>query len=151
MLTVNISLDKKQVGLLTKRLHLFQRRYIPNIIKQTGKDIEKGAKRSIRTGGRSGIHWHNLRYRSSGDGEVPRSQSGALARSIKSRFTKSKKHGINMTVGTPLPYGEFLEKGTKDRRGGRGRITPRPWLKPQLDKHVPLMAKRIEQSLRENL
>src|SRR4051812_4517587 len=53
-------------------------------------------------------------------GEPPRRETGALSSSVRYEINEAK---LTAWVGTDLPYGMWLEKGTK-----RG-IAPRPWLR----------------------
>jgi len=54
-------------------------------------------------------------------GEPPRKQTGDLQRSIGYTIDETT---LKSQVGTPLPYGKYLELGT--RRG----LAARPWLRP---------------------
>ena len=64
-------------------------------------------------------------------GEPPKKVTGALRLSITKEFDRS---AMAVQVGTRLPYGKYLELGTRPRGKGKG-LRPRPWLRPTLVNH----------------
>lgn len=102
----------------------------------------------------------------SAPGESPAVQNGMLWRSI----AKAKTGPLTVRVGTNLPYGRYLEDGVEGgkvirpksakalafiSRAGvpiiarsvvQGKIAPRPWLRPALDRMRPIAADRIKRA-----
>jgi phage gpG-like protein len=68
---------------------------------------------------KSGIKYKRMRRASSAPGESPATQKTDLMKSVQVEDV----HPLLKLVGTNLPYGRFLELGTKN-------IKPRPWLRP---------------------
>lgn len=91
--------------------------------------IEKEAKEAVSKPGptrghATGTSVGGETVRPSAPGEPPRKRLGILRNSIGSEPVNKSKTIIR--VGTNLPYGFYLEFGTK-----RG-LKPRPWLRPAL-------------------
>jgi len=81
------------------------------VVKNTATDAMRGPK----TGAPGPI------TRRSAPGEAPAGQAGDLIGSV----AQGAPAALKRIVGTSLPYGKFLELGTKD-------IAPRPWLEVSL-------------------
>ena len=73
---------------------------------------------------------------------VLKRKSGALASSIYDKVTPTRGGG-RLTVGTPVHYGRFWEKGFV--RGGKS--FRRPWLRPAADEVMPEVVSRVESHL----
>ena len=95
--------------------------------------MTRTAKVPLRAGRRKSLAL-GRRYFPSRPGQPPAVQTGALRHSIHG--TRS----VNMvsSAGTGLPYGLFLERGT--RRG----LLPRPWLMPALTANKPLILSQFK-------
>jgi hypothetical protein len=139
---VTIKTDITDLRKLLNILAHAERYEIPAAIKKTTKNIERDAKKAIRTGSRSGTHYSGQPNRSSAPGEAPKSQTGFLANSIGSRFTHNNKTGSTLgVVGSTTPRGLWLEFGAHRRKGGY--LAPRPWLRPAIEKNIPLLTQDI--------
>jgi len=84
------------------------------------------------SGNRSGktykVPGTNRTYTASSPGQPPAIATSDLIKSIETTV-KGEGSEIIGTVGTKLPYGLWLERGTQD-------IEPRPWLRVSLDKSI---------------
>lgn len=101
--------------------------------------VETEAKRSIQTGGKSGKIYRrgSVSHRASAPGEPPATDRGGLVRSITH---EERAGGLEVGVGTGLPYGKFLEFGTM-------HVRPRPWLYPALRKNTRAIVTAIDIAL----
>ena len=113
-----------------------------------GKTYSRGYKRISRRPGDikafKGGMAHTF-HRASAPGEAPATDTGALLRSV---VLKSEKGGLTMFIGVsfgsggakvtgesaPIEYAKFLEYGTS-------KIAARPFVKPALDKNMPLVGR----------
>ena len=84
--------------------------------------VEREAKQGMK-GARHGVKYPNLPNTSSAPGEPPAVQTGFLVRKI----TTEKIGRLAYKVGVNVPYGLYLELGTR-------HIRPRPWLRPALSR-----------------
>ena len=112
-----------------------------------GKLVESTAKQSIQ---HQSFGTHVTRYREGGasyshiaakPGGAPNTDTGRLVSSINTEIEENW-----VVVGTSLPYGEWLEFGTK-------KMEARPWLLPALDKNndmiIELHRKALNKSIKE--
>lgn len=89
---------------------------------QVGIENARHAKALIRDKKSKTGRWYVFRgrpHQASAPGEAPANRSGELQRSIG--YQVRGWHSVEF--GTTLPYGKWLENGTKD-----GKIAPRPFL-----------------------
>ena len=89
-----------------------------------------------RTGRTYKVPGTNRTYTASSPGEPPAQATGRLRQSV---FTRVEGMGNQVTgrVGTELPYGLWLDEGTK-------KMKPRPWLERSLDKAIPRLREIFE-------
>ncbi len=76
-------------------------------IDRVGREFQDAIKRSLINGTRSGRKYPGLPSRSSAPGEVPKSQSGRLAKKV---VYEGSGNGIEVT--NVVEYSEYLEQGT---------------------------------------
>ncbi len=144
MITIDISSDITEAMRLARILASFEKTRLPKEIRASTKRMERFSKRLLRTGSRTGIKYAGQRYQSSARGEPPRSQSGGLARSIKSSFIGKSVGVYEGIVGALSPRGLWLEDGAVRRNS---ILEPRPFLAPTLDHEFPIIAKSIIKAL----
>ena len=89
-----------------------------------------------RTGRTYKVPGTNRHYQASSPGEPPAQATGRLRQSV---FARVEGMGNQVTgrVGTELPYGLWLDEGTK-------KMKPRPWLERSLDKAIPRLREIFE-------
>lgn len=74
-------------------------------------------------------------------GNPPAVDTGTLRRSITYNVNENEKYGrVGSTIKNP-PYGLYLEYGTS-------RMRPRPWLRPALEKSLPMIKEFFKNALR---
>jgi len=141
--TVEITTDITDVQRLLRVMTHIERKTLPTEIRQSVKRMEQFSKKLIRTGKRTGKHHRGLPRRSSAPGEAPKSQSGYLARSIKSSF--SKKGGTSEgIVSASAPHALWLEYG--DSRFNT-KYKARPFFRPTVEHEIPILVERIVDAL----
>lgn len=148
---IEITTDTKDLMRLLQVLARAERYEIPAVIKQSTKNIERNSKLLIRTGTRTGRHWPGLPNKSSAPGEAPKTQSGRLASSIKSTFARRATGYTEGTVGATAPHAEWLEQPWHTnpanvalfRLGNNSLLEQRPFLRPTLEKELPVMVQNI--------
>lgn len=120
-----------------KRLNIDVEKVTRNAVKESALKIEADAKRLIQRGFRSGAVYGS--HIASAPGEAPKTDTGNLVRHITSSFSNK---GFSADVGSreQAKYGLYLEFGTS-------LISPRPWLRPTLEKNK----KFIENAFARNL
>jgi hypothetical protein len=97
------------------------------------KEISGGGglltKRGTYTSYRGGRKGKGSMRRRSKPGDPPARDSGDLARSVNMDNKRITKKGsvIRMVITGILPYGFYLDGGTKNKDGSM-RIAPRPWI-----------------------
>lgn len=82
-------------------------------------------------------------YAGSAPGEAPRKRTGTLQKSVAfevSWFDVGREI-ITLRVGTNVPYGRWLEYGTR-------RMAARPWLRPGIAEYLPRLEKVVLTELR---
>jgi hypothetical protein len=91
-------------------------------------------------------------------GKVLRRSTGALARSIYTRVTRTRT-GANLRIGTPVYYGGMWEKGfqhvgrakrTTARKPGKV-MAPRPWLRPAAEQAIPEIVRQLDAEIAREL
>ena len=107
---------KRAVAFLTRAALEVQRR-AKELLSIAGTAVRSQTSR----GGRKGSRIYNANP--SAPGEPPHKQTGRLRASVTHEVDPAT---LQARVGTNIPYGRFLETGTK-----RG-IAPRPWLRRAL-------------------
>ena len=140
---INITTDISDLQRLLQILARAEKHEIPKEVKDSTKRMERFAKKILRTGTRTGIHYRGKRFRSSAPGEAPRSQTGYLARSIGSKYRKrgATAQGI---VGATAPHALWLEHGLRSRRTV---LKARPFLKPTIEKEIPILVRNLTKIL----
>lgn len=141
IVTIKTTITENNIGALVFHLKQWDRTQYPKIIRTFAKNVERRAKRSIRSGTRSGTKYPNLPNRSSRAGEPPAQQTGYLATSISS-YAKRQGGIIRGEVGSPAPYSRALELGFSGRN-----LAPRPYLAPAVEKEMPILKKNLTTSL----
>jgi len=130
-----------------------------------GKKVERDAKISIQTGSRSGKISRRGKssfvdpstgrslakkrggalatklHQASAPGEVPKSDSGDLAKGI---FSELELKGLGSKIGTNIEHGTHLEFGTK-------KMLPRPWLMPAFENNKKDIVKAITGAFRKGI
>lgn len=92
-------------------------------------------------------------YSASASGEAPASRTGTLIRSIRQARLKKADFGFFVFANSRVAfYRQWLEFGTKDRRGGfrgrgAGKIDPRPLFSPLNEKYGRLLLNQIDTKL----
>jgi hypothetical protein len=118
-------------------------------LQETVVEVRSAALASLRRGG-SGPVYRSRRgraHRASAPGMPPASDTGGLARSVKSRLFRSD---LKAAVYTGEPLGFWLESGAMNRRTRSGTpnpMRPRPWLVPARDAHADEFEARIARAL----
>jgi hypothetical protein len=85
-------------------------------------------------------------HRASAPGESPASDSSHLANSIRAKPAKSDQRGVHAQLEVSAAYGLPLEEGAKGTGKKRtGRIAPRPFIAPSLEKIAPEFLANVEQ------
>jgi len=141
--TVEITTDITDVQRLLKIMTHIERKTLPEEIRQSTKRMEQFSKKLIRTGKRTGRHHRTLPRRSSAAGEPPKTQSGHLARSIKSKF--QKKAGVSEgLVSASAPHALWLEYGSSRFNT---KYKARPFFRPTVEHEIPILVERIVDAL----
>ena len=81
----------------------------------------------------------NIQHVASEPGYPPNTDTGNLVHGIGFNIASN---GLSGEVGTNIPYGKYLEFGTR-------KMLARPWLIPAYDKIVPGFADQIHKELRD--
>jgi HK97 gp10 family phage protein len=139
---IYVTTDISDLHKLLRALSFLEKVQVPEIIKLSTKNIERNSKKLLRTGKRSGHKYPYYPHVSSKAGEPPRSQTGYLAASIKSKFTKTMR-GERTAQGiiyATAPYASYLEHGTS-------HMEPRPFFKPTLEKEIPVIRQKIIEAI----
>lgn len=114
---------------------------VSQAVTATALGIQAKAIKRIQRGTKSGRIYqkYNPRrtHQASAPGQSPATDTGRLVGSIQA----DKQTRFRWTVGTIVPYGRYLEFGTR-------RIAERPWLRPSVQEFKPAFIKRIRQALR---
>jgi len=84
-------------------------------------------------------------HQASAPGETPARLSGAYSKSAG--YTV---RGNELEFGVSVPYGEYLEYGTKNKGGGM-RMWPRPGLNNTMEKQQDQFAETMEEAIRRVL
>lgn len=107
----------------------------------TALAVQGQAVKSIQRGEKSGVIYEKYKprrtHQSSAPGQAPATDTGRLAGSITSAMISRRV----AEVGTLLPYGIYLEYGTRI-------IAPRPWLSPAMQFEKKRFLKLIESALK---
>ena len=82
-------------------------------------------------------------YQASLPGQPPRKRTGTLQKSVTSQVTRGDGV-VTIRVGTKIPYGKFLEMGTRAMR-------PRPWLRSGVAEIAPRLQRDFVASLKRAL
>ena len=106
--------------------------HLTNMIK---KDLTKKSKGSVRVVRRGKKVWQSLA------GTSPNHDTGALRSSI---LWDLGGNNDEVTVGTTLKYGRYLEDGTK-------KMKPHPFIKTNAEKHERDMAAILIESIRKKV
>ncbi len=73
--------------------------------------------------------------------EKRRPRGESLASKIRVKESKRDKFGTGIIVWDKV--GQFLQSGTKQRRGPRGRLTPNAWATKIYDRWLPRIRRKI--------
>jgi HK97 gp10 family phage protein len=100
------------------------------------KHVETVAKKSILSGGKSGIVYHrrSVTHRASAPGEAPASDTGRLVNSISS-YAGDGESFVTAGRGT-VKYASMLEFGTS-------KMAPRPFMFPALEQSKAWIKERL--------
>lgn len=77
--------------------------------------------------------WYGM-HQASAPGEAPAIKSGALYDSIR---IKISNRGMSAEIGTNLPYGDYLERGT-------AHMLARPFLNPAIEQSAKMFVSDVE-------
>jgi HK97 gp10 family phage protein len=86
-------------------------------------ELQSAMKLQLSTAGTGRKH-ATLRYQSSAPGNPPAVQTGHLRRSVQVDRSQVASN-LRATVGTNVPYGRYLEFGTR-------KMAARPWARPAI-------------------
>jgi hypothetical protein len=118
-------------------------------------DLKRAISRALRQGAPIVRNYAVLNV----TGRVLKSRTGQLAKSIRTRVSKTNFGGV-LSVGTNIFYGRLWEKGFKHRgRSARklrstkpGKVmAPRPWLHPAAEQAIPEIGKLINLEIQGEL
>ena len=111
--------------------------------------VKEDAIDSIQGGMKTGFVYPSAQsktHQASAPGEAPATDTGHLVASIMA--VKNISGDGSWLVGSGLDYAKYLEFGTTQEGG---RLSPRPWLMPALEKNRNWIYKNIERAVREQL
>jgi len=118
-------------------------------IKNGAFAVEAEAIESIQGGMKTGAIYPSGKtetHQASAPGEAPATDTGHLVASIMA--VKNISGDGSWLVGSGLNYAKYLEFGTTQEGG---RLAPRPWLMPALEKNRNWIYKNIARAVREQL
>lgn len=122
-----------------KNLKLATRDFLYDVLDGAARIVRDAARESIQktsAGSTPTVRYHGKRKKDhmvSPPGFPPNTDTGVLVNSI---FTRVDRRRLEAFVGTNIPYGKYLEYGTKEMK-------PRPWLLPAARGEVGKIKKTI--------
>lgn len=104
---------------------------------------EKARKAAAKKAGRRFVRF---RYEPSAPGQPPRKRTGTLQKSVsfETSWMNLGEPVYLVRVGTNVPYGRFLEYGTR-------KMAARPWLRPGLREYLPTFQRIVMTELRRQM
>ena len=72
------------------------------------------------------------------------SRSGRLRSSINAQFS-FKEENVDVTIGSDVVYAAIHEYGGVTGKGGRTVIKQRPYIKPALNEHYPILMSKLRE------
>jgi len=119
------------------------RKEINGAIEDSAFLVETTAKKRIQRGAKTGHIYKRgkrgrIKHQASAPGESPATDTGTLARSIRTTRNRAEMYA---ETGSNLVYAPMLEQGTR-------HILPRPWLEPSLRENLPKIEKLIDAALK---
>lgn len=115
-----------------KKIHHAKINWRKGIIRGTmdaGESVVRRTQTLLNTGIRTGRKYPQLPNRSSAPGEMPRTQSGRLARLMQSKTGSTDKFSVLNTA----PYANALSRGVPERNLRPRKSRREPWLKYVID------------------
>lgn len=146
---LNISPTKRTLKVETKLRHsrINWEKGIKRGAMNAGESVIKRADTLLSTGIRTGRKYKSLPNTSSAPGEMPRSQSGRMARSLYVRSGNSKEFRIGATV----PWAKKLSEGDFETNLKPRKSKEEPWLLFVVDQEVNITRKYLERGVVEEI
>lgn len=114
---------------------------VRRIVTGTAMQVQADVKKSVQTGPKTGRVYNRGRgryHQASAPGEAPATDTGTLASRI---YQEANDGGMSASVFSDVDYAGTLE------RGG-GKIAPRPYFGPALDKNAQNFVNALENAVR---
>lgn len=126
-----VKMTDVKIKIDTKELNIRMDQEAPKRMMEAANEVRNTILETL-SGNRSGrtyfVPGTSRTYTASSPGQAPAQATSGLRQSIKA-VIEGKGRSVIGKIGTSLPYGIMLEKGTRN-------MAPRPFLKPSLDKSI---------------